>query len=431
MAAEQARPVEAADGAPVATATPPERHRARSIIATVLGILTVVVLVVAVVAVWARATVLRKERVSDIVASALDQPEVQAALAQRIATELFTAVDVQAAVTNVLPDQLDRFAGSITSGAQTAVERSMEKVLAKPEVQQVFVTVVERAHDRLIQLLEGDGLVDGITVVDGAVTVNLLPLIGRALTFVQNLGLLDNLQVPALTADGDPDEQIAQLSQALGRPLPADFGQMVVYQSDSLANAQTQVQAAQDMFIIAMRAVVLIVILWVVLAAATILVSPRRWRAALLLAIGSAAALVILRSVVRQVVVAAPSLVEQPGAKAATDAVVSTAAESLLRLAGVLLLVGLIVAAAAIVRRRRWRDDLILVGAVAMGVAIVAVAGPSIWSLLVGLVAGVAVPFVARWLLPEPGPTDGGGEPPAPVQPAGDSAGNTPAPAPA
>ena len=118
----------------------------RSIIATVLGILTVVVLVVSVVAVWARATVLRRDRFTSIVASALDEPDVQVALAQKITDEVFTAIDVQTAVANVLPDQLDRFAPTIASGAQAAVQRSMENVLARDDVQRLLVTVVGRAH---------------------------------------------------------------------------------------------------------------------------------------------------------------------------------------------------------------------------------------------------------------------------------------------
>ena len=56
-----------------------------------------------------------------------------------------------------------------------------------------------------MQLLSGDGLIDGITVEDGAVTVNMLPLVSRALTFVQGLGLLDQLEVPELTRVGRPD----------------------------------------------------------------------------------------------------------------------------------------------------------------------------------------------------------------------------------
>ncbi len=386
-----------------AVAVAPQRHRARSIVATVLGVLTVLVLVISVVAVWARATVLRRQPVADLVGDALAEPDVQAALAQKITDEVFSAVDVQARLTALLPDQLDRFAGTIAGGAEAAVERAVTQVLSREDVQQVIVTIVERAHDRLIRLLEGDGLSHGISVANGTITLNLLPLVGRGLTEVKSFGLLDNVTVPELAADGDPDQQIAQLSQALGRPLPAGFGQLVVYQSDSVDHAQSQVQAAQRIFALAQRAVWLIVILWIVLAAATILVAPRRWRAALLLGLGTAGALVLLRSSIRRVVDDAPSLAKQPGGKAAIDAIVGGAATSLLRVAGVMLLVGLIVAAGAMLRRRQWRSDLVIAGAVAAGVAVVAAIGISIWSLLIGLIVGIAVPFVAGRLLPPPG----------------------------
>ena len=60
-------------------------------------------------------------------------------------------------------------------------------------------------------LLEGDGLADGIDVTDGVVTLNTLPLIGRAIGQVQELGVLTSVELPELTADGDPTEQIAAL----------------------------------------------------------------------------------------------------------------------------------------------------------------------------------------------------------------------------
>ena len=53
---------------------------------------------------------------------------------------------------------------------------------------------------------QGDGLVDGITVVDGAVTVNMLPLDrSRPRARLQGLGLFSDVECPTLTADGDPD----------------------------------------------------------------------------------------------------------------------------------------------------------------------------------------------------------------------------------
>ena len=93
-----------------------------------------------------------------------------------------------------------------------------------------------------------------------------------------------------------------------------------------------------------------------------------------------------------------------------------------------MLLVGLAAAAIAVLRRRQWRADLVLVAAVAIGVSIPALAGLSIWSALIGLVVGIAVPFVARWLLPAApsGPAATTTPPPAvPGSPSGDDVATT------
>ena len=123
-----------------------------------------------------------------------------------------------------------------------------------------------------------------------------------------------------------------------------------------------------DLLVLAQRAVWLAVVLAVVLTAATILVAPRRLRATLVLALGAAGALVLVRSAVREVVSQAGDLARTPGAKAATNAIVGGAGTWLMRLAGLLLLVMLLVVAAVVLYRRRWRDDLVLVAAVLVGV---------------------------------------------------------------
>ena len=82
----------------------------------------------------------------------------------------------------MLPRQARPIGPNLTAGAQTVVDESVTRALANPEVQQLLTQAVERAHSALMQLLNGDGLIDGITVEDGAVTVNMLPLLSRALT---------------------------------------------------------------------------------------------------------------------------------------------------------------------------------------------------------------------------------------------------------
>jgi hypothetical protein len=370
--------------------------RWRSIAAGVLGVLAILVLMITTVAVWARATAFNSERVAGIVGDAVAEPEVQTALATYITEQVFTAVDVESVLDSVLPAPLQRLEPVLAAGAETAVQRGLTQLLANPDVQNTLETVVERAHSRAMQLLEGDGLVDGITVIDGEVTVNMLPLIGRGIGRLQELGLFSDLELPELTADGDPDEQIAALSEATGRDLRDDFGQLVVYQSDRLADAQASLESAQRIVVLVKRAVWVLVGLTIVLIAATILLARRRWRATLLLGVGGAAAMIITRAAVRRVVDDAPELAVRPGGRAAIDAIVSGASTSLLRLAGLILLVAIAATVLGLLRRHWRRADLVLVAAVALGAAVVVVLDISLVSLLLGIAAGVLVAIFGR-----------------------------------
>jgi hypothetical protein len=384
-----------AHDAPADGVVPEERHRARTVIAAVTGVLAVLVLTVTLVAVWARATVLRSEIVGELAGDALAESDVQAGLAGRLADEVSSAVDLEGLLAGALPDSLDRFAPLIASGVNEAVERAITRALSEPAVQETMVALVERAHDAAIDLLRGDGLIDGISVADGQVTLNTLPLVTRGLEALQSVGLLQDVELPTITRDGDPDEQIAELSAALDRDLPADFGQVVVYEGAAVSSAQETVENARRMLALAQRALVLALVITALLMAVTILVAPRRSRAVLVLALGTAAAMVVLRAAVRRVVADAPELADTAAARAAVKVIVGGAAQSVLRLAAVVGVVAAIGAIAVVLLTHRRRADLVLVAAVAAGALTLGVLGFSIWALLAGVVVGVAV----FWLL--------------------------------
>ena len=150
----------------------------RSVAAAVCGVLAVVCLTLALIGVWARRhRVRQRQGRRDRVRRPWPIRRSTAGLATWVTDEVFTAVDVESAVSNVLPGNLDRLAPTLTAGAESVVDRGLTRALANPDVQQALTQAVERAHSALMQLLSGDGLVDGITVEDGAVTVNLLPLV--------------------------------------------------------------------------------------------------------------------------------------------------------------------------------------------------------------------------------------------------------------
>ena len=153
---------------------------------------------------------------------------------------------------------------------------------------------------------------------------------------------------------------------------------------------------AQRLFALAQRAIAVLVVLSIVLVAATILVARRRWRATFLLALGGAAAMVIVRSATRQVVEDAPELAVRPGGKAAIESIVSGVSTGLMRLAGILLIIAVTAAVVAMFRRGWRRDDLVLAAAVVLFGAVVAIAGISLASLAVGILAGVAVVIAGR-----------------------------------
>jgi hypothetical protein len=368
----------------------PPRRRWRSVLAGICGVLAVVVLTLASVGLWARATVFDSDEVSDVVAVALANPEVQAGLATWVTDQVFSAVDVQSAFNTVLPTQLDRLAPTLTAGAQTVVDRGLTRALGNPDVQQALDAAVERAHAALMRLLEGDGLIDGVTVQDGAVTVNVLPLVSRALSLLQDLGLFQDLDVPELTRAGDPSEQIAELEAATGRDLPDDFGQLVVFESDRLAEAQASIQNAQRTAAFVKRAVWVLAALAVVLLAATVLLAQNRWRAALWLALGSTAAMVVSRTLVRRVVDDAPELVPGAAAQAAIAEILGEATSGLLRLTGLIAILAALVIVWALARRGWIGDDLVIVGAVAVGLAVLALLGFSLGALLLGIVVAIA-----------------------------------------
>src|SRR5919106_6104480 len=99
-----------ADDLEIAGAGPTGPGAWRSVVAAICGVLAVVALTLALIGVWANATVFNSGEVGEIVSTALADPEVEAGLATWVTDQVFTAVDVESAVSNLLPSNLDRLA---------------------------------------------------------------------------------------------------------------------------------------------------------------------------------------------------------------------------------------------------------------------------------------------------------------------------------
>jgi hypothetical protein len=390
----------------------------RAIGSVILGVIAVVGLLCSVIGFWARGTVFDETEVAGAVESAIEAPAVTDALAARLTDSVMSSVDLETRLNSILPPPLQPITPAIVGGVQQRIQDRLTNRLADPDTRDTLVAIFERSYGAFLDVMKGDGLADGVTVEHGEVTVNFLPLVADGLQTLQGFGLLDDATIPELTRDGVPADQIAQLESGLGRDLPDDFGQIVVYRSDSLAAKGETLQRAQQLVVVLQRGFVLILIVTAVAIAGTVLVARKRLRAALILLLGAMATFVVVRALVKEVLDQIPSVARTPAGQAALAAAMTALADSLVKALGVLAVLFLLGAIVVYVldansglRRRvatrigspSLRDAIAVyrvpVALLSAGAALVVItiAGFSVLSLIVALLLAVLAMF-ALWV---------------------------------
>ena len=124
----------------------------------------------------------------------LTNDEVRGALSVYLVNELFTYVDVSGQLDDTLPDQLQVLAGPISAALRQPAIEAVDRVLASPQVQEVWREANRVAHTALVAILKDDTR-ESVSAADGVVTLNLA-------TVVTNLG--EQLGLPQSVLDRIP-----------------------------------------------------------------------------------------------------------------------------------------------------------------------------------------------------------------------------------
>jgi hypothetical protein len=385
--------------------TPARRHRSRSALAVLLGVIAVVAVLASVLGTWARSSIYDSDAVARAVDNALRDPEVIDALATHLTDQLMEAIEVERRVADRLPEDQAVLAPLLTGGVRGLVHDGLVALLGRDGIRQVVVAAAREGHEQLVRVLDTGQLTTAFQTADGTVSVNLLPLMGRGFELVQSTGLLADVEMPELERRGDPAEQIASLEDALDRQLPDDFGQLVVYEGEAVAKAETAVARAQQAMTFFKRSLLVVYVVAVGAAVGSVFLARRRTRALGYLSLGVVAAMVLGRAVIRLAIDAAPGVALNPGARAAIARVVTTLADGLLTAVTVALLLALGAAVLSLLAERegslrtalRRQRELVTVGAGGLVVAVLWLAGMSTGALVVAAVAAAAV-VAAAWL---------------------------------
>ena len=245
----------------------------RRVGALVLGALAIVLVPLAVIGRWANSVVFDGDEIAEITVETVSDPQVAEAFGERLADVALEVVDL------VVP-------GDLPTGLDQVLARELTRLLDSGLLDDALTAVVVDAHELAVAVIEEQDLAPSVSIADGDVAINLLPLAAPALDAAQRLGLLGELEVPVLDARAPHEVHLEQLETALGVDLADDTGLVVVYSSDALADAESWVDLTRRIVEASQRLVTLVSILAVVTVVGALAMSMRRQRLGVVLALG-------------------------------------------------------------------------------------------------------------------------------------------------
>jgi hypothetical protein len=348
MTRPETETVDTRPGVTITDARQPRRRRRRLLVGA-LAVVTCIGVLTSSLSYWVHSVLLDTDTWVATVGPLADDEQITDAVGDRLTTELFSVLDVEQRVAGVLPEQAAILATPLSSTLEGFVGDAVDDVLASDTFAEYWREVNRIVHQYAVAFIRGDTEV--INAQDGVVTLNLLPLITRAIAKIEERApgfVTSRVDLPDITADTPPDQAISQLEAFLGRDLPDTFGTVELFASDELG-------AVQDAVAWFDRLVVILPLLTVALGATTIFLAVDRRRLLMQLGAGITFTMVLvlaLAGAVRNTVLEA---ITNPGARDATRATLATIFSELrfitwaIGIAG-----GVLVVAAFVTSDQRW-----------------------------------------------------------------------------
>ena len=325
--------------------------RIRTGVALFLVVVSVLAVLASTLALWSSGVIFDTEAYVKVVAPVTQDPEVRRSVSAYVAGRTVEAANLDTRIRNALPADAKVLAPALTQALQSYLVDEVDKFLGTPLAQRLWVDINRLSHQQLISALQDKNRY--VTVGRDDVKLNLLPLVAVALQRLETRipRLLDkDVALPTIDPSTAPDEIRTLLQDALGRRLPADFGQIALLRGSQGYEAKQALRLFKDL-------VILVVVVTIVLIAAALLVSVRRWRTALWLGLGSLLAFVAARVIEVRLENAVVGAVKSQGGVAVARSIVGSAIASLNAFLVWIAVAGAIVALVAFLAGRPgWLD---------------------------------------------------------------------------
>jgi uncharacterized membrane protein SirB2 len=194
-------------GGPAGPAAPGRRSRLgwRAPVATVLIVVGCLLAPLSVFAVWTANQVSNTDRYVANVAPLIHEPSIQRALTDDITRQITVRLNVKGLATQAagaltqrgltrVGSLLNNFSGQLASSVNGFIHTQVAKIIASPQVANLWVQVNQRVHAQLVKALSGQSN-GAVTISNNQVVLNLGPFIdlvkqrlaARGLTIVNNI----------------------------------------------------------------------------------------------------------------------------------------------------------------------------------------------------------------------------------------------------
>lgn len=176
------------------------RRFGRSLAVVVLTIIGALCLTLAVPAIWARNQVLNTDRYVATMEPLATNADVQASVEAAINRQIAARLDIGAFVEEALPPEAARLQAPIESAVSGLISTAVHRAVTSDAFATLWTAANRTAHTQLVGILTGEDEGKAVTVENGAVLLNLAPVIEQVKARLVAAGLGIAANIPAVGA---------------------------------------------------------------------------------------------------------------------------------------------------------------------------------------------------------------------------------------
>jgi len=168
----------------------------RKTLTLVLVIIGCLLIPFAALSAWLSNTLVNTDAFVATVSPLSTNPAIGEAVASFVTTKLFSQVNVQEIISNILPNQAKPFAAPLTINLEDYVKGKVKQIVNSPRFNQIWTQAIRTAHQQLIKLILNQGKI--ITTAQGVVALDLNALFEEVKSRLNQEGLtiFNNINLP-------------------------------------------------------------------------------------------------------------------------------------------------------------------------------------------------------------------------------------------